>query len=505
MGGGPDARAFFDGPEGQRWLHGLLVVLLLIVVLQCGAGVERVQFILKALGLDKRIACSRAHLQERVITMSARVRDFGVEATHALCAKLQERVVNLVADEMWLAGTMVLVALDPVSGWIGVQKTALKRDGETWTGEVRDAFKGMSLTIRTVGADCAKGLIHMALSGLGVTHSADLFHGQYELSGAYGRRLSLRVQAAEKVHREAVAETEAVREAQRAYEAGARGPGRPREWPHHIAVAVRQEGIAASALAEARTDQESMRDVVCGLSATLHPIDLRSGEATDEARVVAALEALLDRGYAIAESLGAHRTKAVEKVRRMVPSWGAMITAWWSQVRARVEAQGLSEELSALVLTVLIPALYVDRVRARNHIDAAERAKLGVTLEGLLSRLRAAPAWQRLDARVRGDLIEMAEECAGWFVRCTGSAEGHNGWLRLRFHQLHVVTADWLETQRVLHNFLIRRADGTTAAERLFRATHGDLIEYLTARMPLPALPRRRAPRVETAAQRLNL
>jgi hypothetical protein len=39
----------------------------------------------------------------------------------------------------------------------------------------------------------------MALTGLGVTHSADRFHGQYELTGAYSRRLSLRVQAAEKV------------------------------------------------------------------------------------------------------------------------------------------------------------------------------------------------------------------------------------------------------------------------------------------------------------------
>ena len=185
----------------------------------------------------------------------------------------------------------------------------------------------MSFTIRTVGADCAKGLINMALTGLGVTHSADLFHGQYELTGAYSRRLSLRVQAAAKAHCEAVAATEAVRDAQRAYETGPRGPGRPPEWPYHVAVAEHRPRLAASTLHDARTEQESMREVVRGL----------------------------------------------------------------------------------------------------------------------------------------------------------------------------------IETQRVLHNFLIRRADGTTAAERLFRATHGDLVEYLTARTPLPAMPRRRTPRVESAVQRLNL
>lgn len=505
MGGGAEARAFFDAPEGQYFLHALLVVLLLVVVLQCGAGVERVQFILKAIGLDRRIACSRSHLQQRVLTMSQMIRDFGVETTLALCARLDGRTVNLVADEMWLAGTMLLVALDPVSGWIGVQKIALQRDGDTWTQEVQDAFKGMSLTIRTVGADCAKGLIHMAISGLGVPHSADLFHGQYELTGAYSRRLTLRVQAAEKTHREAAAEVESVREAQRRYETGPRGPGRPPEWSHHIAVAEHQEGLATRALEGARAEQESMREVVRGLSATLHPIDLRTGVPTDEERVVTKLEALLDRGYAVAEDLGAQRTKAVEKVRRMVPCWGAMITRWWSLVREQIDRQGLSSELSDLVLTVLIPAVYVGLLRGRNHVDAAERERLGQTLDALLARVRAAPSWRALDPYARASLLATAEECAGWFVRCTGSVEGHNGWLRLRFHQRHAVTVEWLETQRVLHNFLIRRADGTTAAERLFRAPHGDLVEYLNARMPLPAMPRRRERPIETALKRLNL
>ena len=77
MGGGPDAQTFFDGAEGQAFLHRLVVVLLLVVVLHGGAGVERVQFILRCLGLDTRIACSRSHLQERAQTMGAQVRAYG--------------------------------------------------------------------------------------------------------------------------------------------------------------------------------------------------------------------------------------------------------------------------------------------------------------------------------------------------------------------------------------------------------------------------------------------
>ena len=112
--------------------------------------------------------------------------------------------------------------------------------------------------------------------------------------------------------------------------------------------------------------------------------------------------------------------------------------------------------------------------------------------ETLLARVRVDVEWQSLPAARREALIELANECARWFVRSTRSTEGHNGWLRLRFHQHHQVSPDWLETQRVVRNFLIRRPDGTTAAQRFFGQEPRDLIEALIARMPLPPLPRTR-------------
>ncbi len=43
-----------------------------------------------------------------------------------------------------------------------------------------------------------------------------------------------------------------------------------------------------------------------------------------------------------------------------------------------------------------------------------------------------------------------------------------------------------------VHNFHIRRPDGTTAAERFFGRTHPALFEQLLLRVPLPPRPRRR-------------
>jgi hypothetical protein len=505
MGGDLDAKTFFDGAEGQAWLHRLVVVLLLVVVLHGGAGVERVQFILRCLHLDRRVACSRAHLQTRVRQMGATVRAFGVQETQALSATMPPRTVTLCPDETWLAGTMILVANDAVSGWLWVQTIATTRDRATWTQAVQDGTRGMALTLRDVTADGAAGLIAMAETDLGIAHHAELFHGQYELTRACSRRLAVGVATAEKAHQEAVAATQALRADRRAAARGERGPGRPPDWAYHLAVAEHAQHQTDAALRHARNDQATMGEVVRGLSEALHPVDLATGEPRDGGLVARSLEALVARARGVADRLGDRGIKAVAKVQRMVPSWASMVPAWWSAVTARVAAEGLAPGLTTLMLRVLIPAMYVAWVRERNHLTAATRTALGTVHERLLAQVRGDAAWQALPCATREHLLALACECARWFVRCTGSTEGHNGWLRLRFHQRHAVTPAWLDTQRVLHNFLIRRADGTTAAQRFFDAAHGDLVEYLVARMPLPALPRQRKAHPASPIERLNL
>jgi hypothetical protein len=54
------------------------------------------------------------------------------------------------------------------------------------------------------------------------------------------------------------------------------------------------------------------------------------------------------------------------------------------------------------------------------------------------------------------------------------------------------LTARKLGAIRVLHNYLIERRDGTTAAERFFGQRPQSLVPWLLAHLPLPARPRRR-------------
>jgi hypothetical protein len=69
----------------------------------------------------------------------------------------------------------------------------------------------------------------------------------------------------------------------------------------------------------------------------------------------------------------------------------------------------------------------------------------------------------------------LAEECAGWFVRGRSCVGGRNGQPELRHHSLHRLGPRKPGVLTVLHNSWLRRAGGTTAAERFFGAKPEDL------------------------------
>ena len=73
--------------------------------------------------------------------------------------------------------------------------------------------------------------------------------------------------------------------------------------------------------------------------------------------------------------------------------------------------------------------------------------------------------------------------------------EGRNGHLSLYHHGSHRLSDRKLAALTALHNYYVRRPDGTTAAERFFGRAHPALFEQVLAHVDLPPPPRRKRPR----------
>ncbi len=82
----------------------------------------------------------------------------------------------------------------------------------------------------------------------------------------------------------------------------------------------------------------------------------------------------------------------------------------------------------------------------------------------------------------------VAKECAEVFQRSSSCVEGRNGFLALWHHSLHRLSNRKLEALTTVHNFFIKRTDGTTAAERFFDAKPKNLFEWVLEQVDLVPL-----------------
>jgi Family of unknown function (DUF6399) len=158
--------------------------------------------------------------------------------------------------------------------------------------------------------------------------------------------------------------------------------------------------------------------------------------------------------------------------------------AWfWNLVFARVEELGLSEEQEQVVYDKLLPGHYWDMAAGRAR-TAEERHRLK-EMAGKLKK----EAWQEggalssLSEEERKEVDQVAKETAGLFQRSSSCVEGRNGRLSLQHHGHGPVSERRLKALTVVHNYMVKRGNGTTAAERFFGQKHEDVFSWLLDRI----------------------
>ena len=128
--------------------------------------------------------------------------------------------------------------------------------------------------------------------------------------------------------------------------------------------------------------------------------------------------------------------------------------------------------------------------RGREGVDGRRTSPAAGTGGGGLGPARSPDGpWGSLNDHERADLEAKARQCAELFQRSSSCVEGRNGQLSLRHHGLHRLTPRKLGALKVIHNYLVERPDGSTAAERFFGSRPQPLFAWLLARLPLPARP----------------
>jgi len=498
VGAAPAAlAAFARTPEGVRWLHRVVLAAHFAITLQGGAGVRVVCQFLELSGLSAFVGAGYGTQQGLNATLEAAVVAVAGEQRAVLAAGMPHRQVTVCEDETFHP-QICLVGLEPVSNFIVLEQYAEDRSAATWTQALQAALTGLAVEVIQGTSDEAKALRRHVETDLEAHHSPDLFHGQQEVSKATSLHLARQVKQAAATVTTARAHWEAARAAQPADE----DPSpHPCSCPPAVAPRI-QAALADRVQAEAEHDraqarQREARELVRELGTLYHPYDLETGQAQPVERLAARFADVwmqLQRLAATAD-LPTRARERLAKAQRLTTQLLATIAFFFATLQAKVEALDLPPTLEAALVEQLIPALYLERVAARSTRAELRHQRRALSMR-LLEPLRQPD--HPLNALPTGDrqrLEQVAAECADLFQRSSSCVEGRNGQLSLHHHGRHRLSDRKLAALTAAHNFHIRRADGTTAAERFFGRAPEPLFEQVLARVPLPPRPARRRPR----------
>jgi hypothetical protein len=460
-----------------------------VMTLLSPSGIRLVCLFLELSGLDRFVAASYGYQQKVSVSMERAVVEFGQKEEKRLSEGMKPRKVTVCQDETFHPQTC-LVAIEPVSDFILLEKYAPSRKAREWSSSMKEAIGDMPIEVVQSTSDEGKGILHHVEQDLGVHHSPDLFHVQNEIVKATSVTLAAKKRQAEEGLEKASREVTRHREEKDAYLSN-RGPGRPPSFDKRIQEAQEKEGKAKKALETAIDHQEQTKKAVQEISKAYHPYDLETGAP----RSAEEMSSLLDKNFSQIEDIASEASlsdrclKRIKKAKRVVVDMIATIAFFFLTVTAKIDALCLSPELEKAVYNNLIPAIYV-RLVSKKAKDAQQRQTLRKKSEELLAPLLARDGpFCGLTTEEKLLINQVAQECAQLFQRSSSCVEGRNGQLALQHHGLHRISDRKLAALTTAHNYFVKRDDGTTAAERFFGSKPRDLFEWLLDKVDIPGRP----------------
>lgn len=167
----------------------------------------------------------------------------------------------------------------------------------------------------------------------------------------------------------------------------------------------------------------------------------------------------------------------------------ATIAFFYFSIRGKITALLLLPAEEKIMFEMLIPAFYL-RHAAQKAKTADTRCRLKMKSDEILTSYRCMQ--NTFSDRTQEDLTgleNIAKECANMFQRSSSCVEGRNGQLSLRHHSFHRLSNRKLSALTAVHNFFIKRTDGTTAAERFFDNKPREMFEFILETVSIPGRP----------------
>jgi hypothetical protein len=464
----------WETEAGQKWLRLLVLATIFVFSLQGGIGCERLSQFFQLLRLNRHIGVSPTALRCLRSQMESIIIDYQ-QQQHELIRKSSSQVEVCAAADETFFDQVILVMLDLPSGYIFVEEITENCQYETWQQRVSIALKPLGLKLKYLVSDRAKAIVKLALNDLGTHSISDLFHVLYDLNRSIAFELNC---LASRLHKQM--STAKLNQAQ----------------PEIIEQLEAKRQI----LQQSRLTYE---ECCYGISTCLHPFDISQNRPQSTKFVSIRLQKILTtlQGIRTTYKLQDPRN-GIRKLKNQIKSLSAVIDIWWSWVDRCLVEKGYTPEIINWVKEQLLPVVYwQQQVRRTKNPDA--RKDYQAAYRKAKEFLELHPITLSLSESTKQSWWNWAIWIVSKFQRCSSAVEGRNGYLSQVHHNRRGLSTKRLQVSTVIHNFSLKRSDGTTAAERLFGRKFPDLFEYLVAN--IGELPQPRKSRKSSKPQTFTL
>ena len=386
-------------------------------------------------------------------------------------------------DELFRGRRPCLVAIEVVSNYILLEKFTEDRIADTWKKELEPRLNDVNVEIGQVVSDLC-GAIRAVAKDLGAEPISELFHAQHEISKATSAPLASQERHAGIELNKAEETLKKIQETPiRLGKEDSKNKQIEKQWEIEQAVDMRDH--LKMQFEQKSKRREQVKTAVREMGVIHHPINLKSGalQTADGTEERFNEQFKIIHECAEAANLSEPSINRIEKAQRAFGAIVMYLRYFFVVYAAFVEGLRLSIEQEKFFNEVVFPLSYLKMIWRRLPKKDKEQHKM--LMQELEVRMRDEP-WPE---ELKQGLMKKGKEMAETFQRSSSCVEGRNGMLSLNYHRFHRLNARSLQVLTIVHNFDVRRSDGTTAAERFFEAKHENLFESLVANVRIPGKP----------------
>ena len=419
--------------------------------LKAGVGADTLSLFFKIIRVNTHVGVSASALRTQMNKMEILLPKFQSACEKQVENKPRQIVAGL--DETFFGNFIILVLMDLRSGYLLLEEVTEDRCFDTWYEKTKPRLEQLGIEVNHAISDRAKALIKMAITGFKCDSGADVFHAQQDVSRWLGARIGKRV-------------SKAIKQLEVAYKAEKKGIKKATGFKLFNLKFNRIN--AEKELKKAQQKQADYHENLHGIAGEVHPFSINDNSMNDAETVGEKLENRAQNFERIAQSLRIkdHR-KVMRKFRNQFQPLAVSVSFWWLLVWESLQALNVDEEQKKWLTSTLLPVVYW-HYKMQQTKNPKTKKTYQRAWENASDTIKSHPFTITLGQDEMQRWLTWAENMARQFHRSSSAVEGRNGCLSQMYHNGRGLSQKRLKALTVIHNYGIKRADGTTAATRLF-------------------------------------